>query len=60
MLENYNEIMTEKDIAELLGVSVLQVQKLAQKGEIPYIRVGRFYRFPKEDFINHVLKNKNL
>ncbi len=34
------------EVAEQMGVSVRQVQKLAQQGLIPYVRRGRRIRVP--------------
>jgi excisionase family DNA binding protein len=39
-----------QDLIELLGKSERTIRKWAQKGEIPARKVGREWRFPKEEF----------
>ena len=43
-----NEILTVKEVAELLKTSRVQVRKMIQRGELPAIMVGREYRIPAE------------
>ena len=43
--------MSIKEVAEFLGVSKMAIYKWAKKGFIPCLRVGRQYRFIKEEII---------
>lgn len=43
-----NEILTVKEVAELLKTNRVQVRKMIQNGELPAIMVGREYRIPME------------
>ncbi len=49
-----SEIMTPKDVAKYLKMSVLTVYKHAKKGTIPGFRIGNSWRFDK-DKIDEVL-----
>lgn len=48
-MESENEILTAKEAAEYLRISVAQLKKLAKKGEIKHERLGRLWRFKKGD-----------
>jgi excisionase family DNA binding protein len=52
--EKMSEIMTPKDVASYLKMSVLTVYKHAKQGTIPGFRVGNSWRFDK-DKIDEVL-----
>ena len=41
-------VLTVIDVAEMLSLSPMTVYRLAKKGEIPAIKVGRCWRFTKE------------
>lgn len=43
-----SEILTVKEVAELLKTSRVQVRKMIQSGELPSVMVGRVYRIPVE------------
>ena len=45
------KLMSIKEVAEFLGVSKMAIYKWAKKGFIPCLRVGRQYRFIKEEII---------
>ena len=48
--------MSIKEVAEFLGVSKIAIYKWAKKGFIPCLRVGRQYRFIKEEIIEWAKK----
>ncbi len=52
------EIMTPKEVAKYLKMSVLTVYKHAKQGTIPGFRVGNSWRFDKKK-IDEVLLNGN-
>lgn len=52
------EIMTPKEVATYLKMSVLTVYKHAKQGTIPGFRVGNSWRFDKKK-IDEVLLNGN-
>jgi excisionase family DNA binding protein len=54
MTGSYDERMTERllrkrEVAELLGVSTRTVSRLAERGEIDVVRIGRGARYRADD-----------
>lgn len=47
-----NKALTVLDVAELLSLSPITVYRLANKGQIPAVRVGRCWRFTREAIQN--------
>ena len=41
------EILTAKDVAQILGVSTFQVYRLVRRGQIPCLWIGDTYRFTR-------------
>jgi excisionase family DNA binding protein len=55
------EIMTPSEVAALLKIHLKTVYKLAEKGVIPGNRIGRSWRFSRNDVIDLVTtKSMNL
>jgi len=46
--DNMSEIMTPKEVAKYLKMSVLTVYKHAKQGTIPGFRIGNSWRFDKK------------
>jgi excisionase family DNA binding protein len=42
------DIMTVQEVAEYLRLNEMTIYRLARKGEIPALKVGRTWRFKKE------------
>jgi excisionase family DNA binding protein len=49
-IEEKNEALRVRDIAQILGVSVQQIYKLAAKGQIPSFRIANSVRFDPQEF----------
>jgi excisionase family DNA binding protein len=49
-IEEKNEALRVRDIAQILGVSVQQIYKLAAKGQIPCFRIANSVRFDPQEF----------
>lgn len=47
-LEGYGDFLKAAEVASVLGVSSRMVTRLAERGEIPAVRIGRAWRFPRE------------
>lgn len=47
-LEGYGDFLKAAEVASVLGVSSRMVTRLAERDEIPAIRIGRAWRFPRE------------
>ena len=41
-------LLNAREVAELLGVEQSWVRRATQRGEIPYLRLGRYLRFRQE------------
>lgn len=44
-------LVSAKELAAILGVPYAQVCRMAHRGEIPVIKVGKYYRFMPEEVI---------
>jgi excisionase family DNA binding protein len=47
-----HEVMTVKDVAKYLKLSVITVYKLLKEGKIPGFRIGSSWRVNKNDLLN--------
>ncbi len=54
------EIMTPSEVADLLKIHLKTVYKLAEKGVIPGNRIGRSWRFSRNDVMELVSSRINL
>jgi excisionase family DNA binding protein len=55
-INNDKAIMSVKQVAQLLGVDINIIYTKCAKGDIPYFKIGKQYRFKKEDILNWVKK----
>lgn len=57
-----NEVFNAKEAAEFLGAYVETIRRLARKGELPAYKIGKDWRFRKEDLLTwaktHYLQRK--
>ena len=44
-----NEILTVQEVANYLRIDIRTVYRLAKKGDIPCIKIGRQWRFNRND-----------
>lgn len=56
-LENYSDVLTLAEVAEFLRVSKDTVKALVSAKVLNCIRIGRLYRFKKEDIAYFLEKN---
>lgn len=54
LLSNYEDVLTVKDVREILKIGRNYCYNLLQSGCIPSIRVGNSYRIPKVNIINYL------
>jgi excisionase family DNA binding protein len=52
------ELLTIKDVAELLKVSQSSVRRLQQGRHLPFIKVGGSIRFAKDDILEYLKKGR--
>ena len=60
MTNNPPEIMTIRETAEYLRVSLSSLYKLAQEGRVPCQKVGRHWRFRRESIDRWLEQTKPL
>ncbi len=49
-------IVSTAELAELIGVPMVTVQKWAIRGQVDYVKKGRTYLFDKRDFADRIDK----
>ncbi len=49
MITDYNDYLTPYEVAYELSLSLTTIYKLLRSKELPGVKVGRFWRIPKED-----------
>jgi excisionase family DNA binding protein len=49
-----NQLLTAREVAELLRLPVSTVYELARTGRLPYLRIGRAMRFSQQDLEQHL------
>ena len=57
--ERNDDLMDVKDDAFYLDVQVATVYAACIKGELNHIKLGKFYKFKKEDVLEWIEKNRN-
>lgn len=57
MLENYNDILSVKDMCDILSISRKTAYIFLQSNEVPYRRIGRHYKIPKDGIINYLMRS---
>lgn len=55
-LENYSDVLTLAEVAEFLRISKDSAKNLVTLGYLKCIRIGRLYRFRKEDIVDFLNK----
>jgi excisionase family DNA binding protein len=48
------EILTVKEIAEILRVHPTTIYNIIKRGDLPAIKVGNSYRVYKSDFVEYI------
>lgn len=54
MLEVYSDILDVKDLCAILRIGRKKAYQLLRSGEIPYRKIGRNYKIPKEMVIKFI------
>lgn len=52
-----NKLLTVKEVAEMLGMHEVTIRDKCREGEIPAIKMGKYWRV-KEDDLNKWLENQ--
>ena len=48
MLRRYKDILSVKELCEILHIGKNTAYRLLQSGEIPSVRIGKVYKIPKQ------------
>ena len=57
-LENYSDVLTLSETADILRVSKDSIKNLIALGFLKCFRIGRLYRFRKKDIIEFLEKHE--
>ncbi|CAL7886622.1 DNA binding domain protein, excisionase family [Fusobacterium necrophorum subsp. funduliforme ATCC 51357] len=58
MLNKYPDVITSKELQEILRCKKEKAYRILQNGVIPSIRFGKKYLVAKEDVIKYIRSNK--
>ena len=56
MFNSYPDVLSVKQLCEILGIGKNSAYRLLQSGEIKSIKIGKVYKIPKKclkDFLNN-------
>lgn len=48
-MEQHNKLMDVQEAADYVGLSTFTVRRLAKQGALPAAKIGRAYRFKRDD-----------
>ena len=60
MFEQYSEILTIDEVAELLLIGRSRVYNMLRTGELPAFRIGEVWKIPKKGVEEYILKQSGL
>jgi excisionase family DNA binding protein len=58
-LDNYNDVLDVKEVAEYLNISKPLVRKLCQENKLKSIRIGWLYKITKFDLLEFINQSKS-
>lgn len=60
MLNNYRDILTVYDVAEILYIGKNRAYELLASGELKGFKIGRVWKIPKEAVQEYISNHSNL
>lgn len=60
MLEEYNEILTVPELAEILRVGNTQAYRILKKGSVKAYKEGKDWKIPKEAVKQYIISRASL
>ncbi len=60
MLNNYRDILTVYDVAEVLYIGKNRAYELLASGELKGFKIGRVWKVPKEAVLEYIAHQSNL
>ena len=55
-MEEYNEILTASEVAEILYIGKNAIYDLLNSGELPAFRIGRSWKIPRSGLEEYVIR----
>lgn len=53
-MEQHSNLMDVREAAEYVGLSTFTVRRLAKQGSLPAAKIGRAYRFKRDDIDSYL------
>lgn len=60
MLNNYGDILTVYDVAEVLYIGKNRAYELLSSGELKGFKIGRVWKVPKEAVLEYITNQSHL
>ena len=57
VFSKYPDVVTVKDLCEMLSIGRNNAYRLLQSGSIKYVKVGKVYKIPKKFVIDFIRKS---
>ena len=57
MFNKYPDVVTVKDLCEMLNIGRNNAYRLLRNGNIKYVKVGKVYKIPKKFIIDFLRKS---
>ena len=58
MFEQYDDILTIEEVAELLRIGMTQAYRIVRSGNLKGYKEGKDWKIPKQALINNILNQK--
>ncbi|CAM4344460.1 excisionase family DNA binding protein [Paenibacillus endophyticus] len=56
MLDNYEDILTVNDLADMLKIGKNTAYQLINTGQIKSVKLGRIHRIPRQNVIDYIIE----
>ncbi|MXP75238.1 helix-turn-helix domain-containing protein [Lachnospiraceae bacterium WCA-9-b2] len=60
MFEQYDDILTIEEVAELLRIGMTQAYRIVQSGNLKGYKEGKDWKIPKQALINYMVSQSHL
>ena len=60
MFEQYDDILTIEEVAELLRIGMTQSYRIVRSGNLKGYKEGKDWKIPKQALINYVVSQSHL
>ena len=60
MFEQYDDILTIEEVAELLRIGMTQAYRIVRSGNLKGYKEGKDWKIPKQALINYVVSQNHL